>query len=648
MDLLSNPFYLLSASIRDDRHRLMELADEKSLLHDEQECLKARSDLTNPRKRLVAELAWLPGVGPKRSTELLTDLSANPNQIIDLEHLFPIAYSNLISAGMSRLGDISAAETAKWILKLAYTFDRIDIDDVQKIINDERVVSGFSQVTDFSVIESELKERRRYYRKIIKNSLDNLSSSELIVAVTLTVDKATRNGTRHGPSLIEDLVDSYEVEAQAFLDKEEENIDSLVSRIEEALEDDIDDQNLEPMVNNLIKVVRNWDMVAQPIQVSTMSRGLDHDASHRVARNVRNLAISFYNEYDKIHFSQQLTGMLQKVFAEVLEVAEQTAEDADALSDIAEREAFQSKFEDITDLIEEIKSLADQGKSDSLLSQKIEQLSKIINNWDIQYGDEANQYVAWSVRDLAINLFNEHNKLDFSRKLTQSLLTVFSNDKEILERISEDAKALGDIADSRRKITRQFKMFNLNGDTFIYKGTSYDINKISHIEFYRSLTTHRTNFVETGKTEAIQLNLTFDNQRRVKIVVDEQGVFFNKNKSEEINTIAQFYGYLSQVTFEKRLESYEDQINNKGYFNYDDCTFYPNNKIVFRGKEFPIRSSSFLKSYGVIEMRKKNAGFMDKVKREVSLTKIPQFSTSVDTDVIFYILEKHFSLSWKN
>ena len=32
MDLLQNPFYILTASPRDNRQRIMELADERSLL----------------------------------------------------------------------------------------------------------------------------------------------------------------------------------------------------------------------------------------------------------------------------------------------------------------------------------------------------------------------------------------------------------------------------------------------------------------------------------------------------------------------------------------------------------------------------------------------------------------------------------------
>ena len=59
-----------------------------------------------------------------------------------------------------------------------------------------------------------------------------------------------------------------------------------------------------------------------------------------------------------------------------------------------------------------------------------------------------------------------------------------------------------------------------------------------------------------------------------------------------------------------------------------------------------MKTTSFFRGYGNVEMRKKDFGILDRIKREVSLTKIPQFSTLIDTDVIFHLLEKHFSLRW--
>ena len=61
MDLLQNPFYILTATTRDNRQTIMALAEKRALLLDPNECRQARADLTLPRKRLAAEIAWLPG-----------------------------------------------------------------------------------------------------------------------------------------------------------------------------------------------------------------------------------------------------------------------------------------------------------------------------------------------------------------------------------------------------------------------------------------------------------------------------------------------------------------------------------------------------------------------------------------------------------
>jgi hypothetical protein len=337
MDLLQNPFHILAATPREDRRRIMELSDERSLLLDSSECMQARSDLTNPRKRLSAEIAWLPGIGPKRSGEVLSLLESSPSDLLGMDKLASIARANLLAAGLSRLPDYRSDDVAEWILEIAWAFEDIDTEELCAIINEERIVSGFPEVTDLSAVEAEIQERRRHYRQVIKSALDHLSAKELVEAVTVAVESATDDGEKHGPILIADLVDSYEVEAQAFLEKEEGNIKALVEKLRSAVDAERPDSTLAPMINQLIQVVKNWDTVAQPIQVSTKSRGLDHDASHRVAGLVRGLVIHMFNEHGKLDFSQQLTKMLQEVFAEVGEVVERTAEDAIALDEIAEQ-----------------------------------------------------------------------------------------------------------------------------------------------------------------------------------------------------------------------------------------------------------------------------------------------------------------------
>jgi len=328
----------------------MELADERSLLLDSTECMEARSELTNPRKRLSAEVAWLPGIGPKRVGEVMSLLDASPSALLAVDKLSSIARANLLAAGLARLSDHNANVVAEWVLAISWALEDLDPDELSVIINEERIVSGFPEVSDLSAVEAEIQERRRYYRQVIKSALDHLPPKDLVEAVTVAVESATDGGYVHGPILIADLVDSYEVEAQGFLDKEEGNIRALVEKLRAAVDAERPDSTLAPMMNQLIQVVKNWDTVAQPIQVSTKSRGLDHDASHRVAGLVRGLAIHMFNEHGKLDFSQQLTNMLQEVFAEVGEVAERTAEDAEALGEIAERRKLSKLLDPISDL----------------------------------------------------------------------------------------------------------------------------------------------------------------------------------------------------------------------------------------------------------------------------------------------------------
>ncbi|KXS54338.1 MAG: hypothetical protein AWU57_1286 [Marinobacter sp. T13-3] len=337
MDLFDNPFRALGATPRDDRRRIMELADEGALLLEPQECSEARSILTMPRKRLEAELAWLPGLGPKKASEVLAVVESNPSGLFSLDNILPVVRCNAVAAAISRSNFTQPRIMSDWLLELSWAFQDVEPEPLRRVINEERVVSGFSEITDISVVEAGISERRRYYRQVMKSALNKMKSKDLIEAITVTVEKATELGEAPGPKLLGDLVESYEVEAQVFLAREGENITLLVDRVEEALELGVGDADLEPIIDRLCEVTRNWDFVAQPIQVIQKSRGLPHEASREAAYPVRALAITLNNDFAKLELAKKITEMLQEVFAEVVDVAERTAEDAGALDDLAEQ-----------------------------------------------------------------------------------------------------------------------------------------------------------------------------------------------------------------------------------------------------------------------------------------------------------------------
>ena len=398
MDLLQNPFNILTATQQDNRHRIMELAEERGLLLDADECMAARAELTNPRKRISAEVAWLPGVAPERTYDMLmllesstgnhlgSDKSASITPVdslaaalsrlpyakkynvadkvlellklssghftevekfLGIDRLTPVARANLLAARMLRLPNYMPDAVAKWILAIAQVFETINPAEVCAILNEERKTAGFPEITDLSTIELEIQHRRHYYQQVIKSALENIITAKarvrVVTIVLLTVESTTDSGENRWPILIEDTVDSYEIGAQDFLEIVEKNIETQHEKIRFAADEEFSDTTLVPMVDELILTVKDWDTIAQPIQLNKNRQGLRHNASHDVADRVRLLAIFLFNEYDKLYFSQQILNTLKEVFAEVPEINDRITADLEILNKIA-KQREQPKF----------------------------------------------------------------------------------------------------------------------------------------------------------------------------------------------------------------------------------------------------------------------------------------------------------------
>ena len=331
--LHQTPFAILNVTTRDDRRRIVELAEEKSLELDHDVCQKARPDLTNPRTKLSAEIAWLPGVSPRKASQLVEGLLHDAMAVREESGLPTLAHLNLLAAAFEAVdGEHDAEDLARFIQEVAYLVDEIDPEDVLRDINEDRAVSGFPEARALDQIEAELAERKRYYRSAIKDALDRLPPTTLVQVMTDTVEGVTLGGEDHAPELIDDLVDSYEVETQGFLQKEAENVHKLIKAARDSANSG--EAAVKPYVDKLDAVARNWDKVAQPIQLSAKARGIDHEASRDLAYEIRSLAIDLFNTHDMLTQAQRLTGLLQELFAELPEVSERVEQDADALADI--------------------------------------------------------------------------------------------------------------------------------------------------------------------------------------------------------------------------------------------------------------------------------------------------------------------------
>src|SRR5271163_4177279 len=98
----TNPFFILGANPRDSRRRIAELAEELALERDAEVISKARADLTHPRARLTAEVAWLPGVSPARMTECVMIMDA-PERAEAFKALPSLAYANVLAVAFEAI-----------------------------------------------------------------------------------------------------------------------------------------------------------------------------------------------------------------------------------------------------------------------------------------------------------------------------------------------------------------------------------------------------------------------------------------------------------------------------------------------------------------------------------------------------------------
>ncbi len=331
--LQRNAFFVLGATTRDSRTALVALAEHSALHVDHDLRQKARADLTNPRTRLSSELAWLPGVAPKRARDLAAEAAQLPSVLRAEAGLPPLAFANLLATGFTAIGaDEPQEEVTDHILALCHTSTAISAETVLRDINEDRGVAGFPEVRDLALIEAGLAERRRHYMNAMREALDRLPTPVLIHTLTRAIDQATRGGSVHAPPLLDNLVDGYEVSCQGFLSAEDANVRRIVEAVRVAASSG--PGAVDPLLDVLARVIRNWDAVAQPIQLSARAQGLTHEPSANLGLAIRALAVDLFNHHNMLTQAERLTKLIGEVFAELPQMADLADQDSDALRDI--------------------------------------------------------------------------------------------------------------------------------------------------------------------------------------------------------------------------------------------------------------------------------------------------------------------------
>lgn len=303
-----------------------------------EDCAQARNILTNPRKRLSAEIAWFPGVSPQKVDLIIKYVIAlkeqSENAKLDIEKFGSNARLNILKETL-RYHQINDSDgLVALILAIDDTFENIDVNGLRIDINEDRVVSGFAPIGDLIQVEDEFKQVRLDIQKLIDGIFATLPQEKYIEILTFIAELCLNKDEPEFRAILNDLLESYRVTTKDLIEREATNLLALTENIQS----ETGEVELIFMVDHLIQKVENFDRIAQPLQIKSRADGTKHQESERVAWAIRNLAVELHNNHNATEQSMKLVELIKITFAELDEFAEKAEEDIAALKDIIQNQ----------------------------------------------------------------------------------------------------------------------------------------------------------------------------------------------------------------------------------------------------------------------------------------------------------------------
>lgn len=335
--LEKNPFYILEASPYDKRANIISKAEEKAFFTDSGICEEAQAKLLHPEKRLSAELDWFYGVSKDEISRIHKCISAKKE--ISTDALKNISKLNATLHNLSIINYEDHFKIGYAILDVDEQYANIDVQSLLDVINVCHKQAGMREVSQ-EEIERELNAKRDQIKQIVLDKVENISKENYVELATMISEKCIADDNYEDGIVISDVINQYEIWAKSLMDTKEDDIRNCINSIRE-MDSDI---KLKPLVKNLISLIKEWDMYAQPIQVNMAIKGIEDSVSRDIAIDIRDLAIYLHNEKGKTELSLEITEALKLYFAELAEVLEVVSEDAETLKRLqCEKEKFELK-----------------------------------------------------------------------------------------------------------------------------------------------------------------------------------------------------------------------------------------------------------------------------------------------------------------
>jgi hypothetical protein len=446
-----NPFKILGVSPADGRRAIVSQAEEKALLLDSQKCADARTTLTNPQRRIAAEVHWFLDCTDEEIKEIDAAISDPSEDSDDLswDRYSPLTQLNIQLALLDSRDFRNASSAKFYILGISRLYEAVDADSVIRLINEKRKEAGFPEVINRQDVETALSEMRSEIRQALSQRLQSLPQSQYTQIITLLSESYSGNQRYKGHAALEDTISEYQLFINDTLNQQGQAIIKTAKFITQGA----DRINVSQAVADLIADLYSWDKLAQPLQLGALTKGSSHGESKDMLQALRNLALKLHNDYGYSSESLAITRATQEVFKELPEYTDLLSDDSKTLTRIiAEKEAE----DNLSPILEAVNAAYEGFKScpDTQRNTKLNELIGIVKNANFHIkreypdkttSDSLRNSLGLLVRSFAIELHNELNRTEEALQLSIAIGPLFADLPEIAAKIKEDQTALANL-----------------------------------------------------------------------------------------------------------------------------------------------------------------------------------------------------------
>ncbi|MGO5131227.1 hypothetical protein [Mitsuokella jalaludinii] len=341
MNWQENPFYILQIPMTATKSVINDKTDDLCFDNPDHEEMyeEARSLLSNPQKRISAEIRWFPGLSDAEDRKLRADLSQ--------QKLLSGIFANDLVRMNALIYNLTCEKDDQIIIVLAdidRLYQKISLEDVRMWINVTRQKARITPIQNIEILRTDWNEVRNDVRSAVHSVVKGMRRERYTRFANELAKKIF--GRKDFGVILEDFFSAYQLDMNAFIMEKKEKIYQVLQRVA-----DSPDEN---SIKALEMEIQPFSSVIRPVAMMQEAKGIDDSAgAFEIYRKVYDLSVDFYKA-DKDKYALLLLQLLNRAFSYVIWIKRQLEHDIPIVQESVNANQRTVVFEEANKAIKEI------------------------------------------------------------------------------------------------------------------------------------------------------------------------------------------------------------------------------------------------------------------------------------------------------